>query len=99
MKGALVFFAYLSYKFKPLGELPEDFDFFEVMRKYRSIGISNYNSGEYSHGEFYRKAESFGLSEVDVFGMEGEVMVLPCENELFECRWRFNDAGEVSQDD
>ena len=61
--------------------------------------ISNYNSGEYSHREFYRKAESFGLSEVDVFEMDGEVMVLPCENELFEYSGRFEDAGEVSQDD
>lgn len=75
MKTTLVLLTYLNHKFKPLGKLPEDFDFFEVTRKCRSIGISNYNSGEYLHREFYRKAESFGLSEVDVFEMDGEVTV------------------------
>jgi hypothetical protein len=82
-----------------LGRLPEGFNFFEVTRKCRSIGISNDNSGEYSHREFYRKVENFGLGGVNVFLMDGEVVLLPCENKLFEYSRRFNDVGEISQDD
>lgn len=69
------------------------------MRKCWSIGISNYNSSEYSHGEFYRKTVNCGLSEVDAFLMDGELIVLPYENELFEYSGKIDDAGEVSQDD
>ena len=79
-----------------MGNLPENFDFFEVTRKCRSIGISNYNSGEYSHKEFYRKAEKLGWSEVDVFEMDGELKVLPCENEMFEYSGRFENVIEIS---
>lgn len=31
--------------------------------------------------------------------MDGEAVVLPCENDLFEYSGRFYDAGEVSQND
>lgn len=96
MKTTLVSFTYLNHKFKPLGKLPENFDFFEVTRRCRSIGISKYNSGEYSHGEFYMKAANCGLDKVDVFLMDGEVIVLPCGNELFEYSGRFESVNEIS---
>jgi len=38
------------------------------------------------------------LSEADVFEMDGKMMVLLCENELFEYSGRFEGAGEISQD-
>lgn len=79
--------------------MPKNYDFFEVMRKCWSIGISNYNSGEYLHGEFYRKAANSGLSELDVFLMEVEVVVLPCESELFEYSGRFENVSKISRKD
>jgi hypothetical protein len=63
-----------------------------------SIETSNFNSGEYLHREFYRKAANCSLKKVDVFLIDGEVMALPCENELSNSG-RFKDANEVSQDD
>lgn len=82
-------FDYLGYVFVPVGKLPQGFDFFEVTRKCRSIGISNYCGGEYSHTEFYRVATKICSGEVDIFLMDGSVVVLPCENELFEYRGDF----------
>ena len=99
MKKTPVFFTYLNHKFEPLGKLPENFNFFEVTRKCRSIGISNYNSSEYPHREFYRKAANCGLNKVDVFLMDDELLVLPCENELFECSGRFENVSEISRKD
>ena len=92
-------FTYLNHKFKPLGKLPENFNFFEVTRKCWSIGISNYNSGEYWHEEFYRKAANCGLNKVDVFLMDDELVVLPCENELFEYSGRFENVSKISRKD
>ena len=79
--------------------MPKNYDFFEVMRKCRSIGISNYNSSEYSHREFYRKVANCGLNKVDVFLMDDELVVLPCENELFEYSGRFENVSKISQKD
>lgn len=89
----------MGHKFVLLGKLSEGFDFFEVMRGCRSLGISNYSAGGYSHREFYEKATRVGGREADVFLMDDELLVLPCENELFEYRGRFESVPEVSQKD
>lgn len=77
-------FTYLTHQFKPIGLLPKNFDFFEVTRQCRSVGISNYNGGEYCHQNFYEQAGKIKAKEVDIFLMNDETVVLPCENELFE---------------
>ena len=82
-------FKYLGHVFVPIGKLRVRFDFFEVVRKCRSIGISNYDGGEYSHRKFYEEATKIGGGEADVFLMDRIVVVLPCENELFEYEGQF----------
>lgn len=77
-------FTYLTHEFKPLGILPKNFDFFEVTRQCRSIEISNYQGGAYSHEKFYKQAGKIGAKEIDIFLMNDETVVLPCENELLE---------------
>lgn len=77
-------FVYLGHVFGSIGKLPQEFGVFEVTRKCRSIGISNYNGGGYSHSEFYEAAAKVGDDKADIFLLDGMVVVLPCENELFE---------------
>jgi hypothetical protein len=76
-------FTYLNHQFQPLEILPKNFDFFKVTRECRSIGISNYICGKYSHTEFYRQAKTIQADKVDLFLMNNEIIVVPCENELF----------------
>lgn len=90
-------FNYLNHNFQPLGRLKENFDFFIVTRHCRSIGIYNYDEGEYSHSEFYQNAEKTGAGETDVFLMNGQTIVLPCQNELFEYSGKWSDV--FSQND
>lgn len=90
-------FTYLTHKFEPLGRLPKNFDFFEVTGKCRSIGISNYNGGEYSHSEFYAEAMKVGGGEVDIFLLNDEMVVLPCENELFKYGGKWKEIEDISE--
>lgn len=77
-------FTYLRRRFKPIGTLPENSTFVETTRNCKSIGISNYNGGKYSHSDFYNAAQKAGCGDFDLFEMNGKTIVLPCENELFE---------------
>lgn len=86
-------FTYLNHKFQPFGKLPKNFDFFKVTRECRSIGISNYDGGEYSHTEFHEQAKTVQTDQIDVFLMDNEIVVLPCENELFEYRGEFRNVS------
>ena len=82
-------FNYLNHKFQPLGKLPKNFDFCVVTRECRSIGISKYQNGTYSHRNFYQAAKKIGAGETDVFLMDKKTIVLPCQNELFEYRGKW----------
>lgn len=95
MKKQLKEFTYLNRKFKPLGNLPKNFDFFKVTRKCQSIGINNYNSGKYSHQEFYQNAKKVSADKIDIFLMDDKTVVLPCENELFEYRGEFKNISKL----
>lgn len=82
-------FTYLNHTFSPVDTLPERADFFSTTRNCRSIGISNYNGGKYSHSEFYAKAVKAGCGKTDLFRIDGKTLVLPCQNELFEYTRKF----------
>ena len=90
-------FTYITHEFKLLGVLPKNFDFFEVTRQCRSIGISNYRGGNYSHEEFYKQAGKIGAKEIDIFLMNELTVVLPCENELFEYlgKWKVTEGNSI----
>jgi hypothetical protein len=75
--------------------LPKNFDFFKVMRKRWSIGISNHNLGKYLHEQFYKRAERSAFDEIYAFLMDGKLIILLCENELSEYSGRFEDVGKI----
>lgn len=82
-------FEYNGLTLKPLRTLPDGFNFFDVMRRTKSVGIDNYNNDQtrlnFNYDDFYSAAKKAGAEAVDIFLLLGEGKeVIPCSNELFE---------------
>ena len=80
-------FEYLGHTFQPLGKLPATADFLSINRKLKRLTppLHNYDGGRYEHRRFYEFADQIAnAGQTDIFLMNDEMTVLPCENELFE---------------
>jgi len=74
-------FNYLGLAFKPLRTLKgKASDFFAISKKLNDIKITPKN---WNHAEFYKSAEQNGAGEIDLFEVNGIVVIL-CQNCLFQ---------------
>lgn len=84
-KTHLKSFKYNGKKFTPVRQFTREEQKTGIGLPLRSIGINNYDQGNWNYEDFYKEAKKAGAGEIDIFLMEGK-HVVPATNELFEYR-------------
>lgn len=77
-------FKYLGKEFEPIRNfVGREGSFPVISKRLNRIGIDNY-TGRWNWDNFFKAAKKAGVRQVDLYKMNGDKIVCPGQNELFE---------------